>query len=431
MKKYFKSLAFLLAMISVLGMVSCNTGNSEQTTTEVTQTETQEETTVAVETTETTEKASESIVETVTETETEIKTETKTETETETEMKTETKTETETELQEIVDEIGLDITNRSNLISICYSVWFDGILGTGDKPVTDWNNITEVLEGKRDWGGVTAFHYWAKPAQGYYRSTDKKAARNNLTLLGEADVDFIILDYTNNGDGYLKTDKLAEQWIWGPLRTLCEVSLEMRAEGMKVPYIVPWFTHSDGPVLDQVYEKFYCHEEWKECFVYWDGKPFILSKDTPEEFPRHELFTMRRMWGLTKDKCWRFLNVDNSKTVYINNGPEQISVATATQETYMSLPTAHGRDGGKFFYNQWLTAFRYHPKVVTITWWNEWAAQRLERNGEYVFTDNYNAEYSRDIEPMEGGHGDLYYQWMKQYIAAYKAGDECPKLYHD
>ena len=174
MKKYFKALAFLLAVLSVLGMVSCDTGKGEQTTTEVTQTETQEETTAAVdETTETTEKTSESILET--------------ETETETEMKTETKTETETELQEIVDEIGLDITNRSNLISICYSVWFDGILGTGDKPVTDWNNITEVLEGKRDWGGVTAFHYWAKPAQGYYRSTDKKAARNNLTLLGERD----------------------------------------------------------------------------------------------------------------------------------------------------------------------------------------------------------------------------------------------------
>lgn len=97
----------------------------------------------------------------------------------------------------------------------------------------------------------------------------------------------------------------------------------------------------------------------------------------------------------------------------------------------MSMPTAHGRDNGNFFYTQWKEAFRVHPKVVTITWWNEWTAQRFIVDGETAFVDNYNQEYSRDIEPMEGGHGDLYYQWMKQYIAAYKAGESCPRLTGD
>ena len=55
----------------------------------------------------------------------------------------------------------------------------------------------------------------------------------------------------------------------------------------------------------------------------------------------------------------------------------------------------------------------------------------LTDEGEYVFVDNYNQEYSRDLEPMEGGHGDQYYQWMIKYISAYKAGNRCPVLVED
>ena len=72
-----------------------------------------------------------------------------------------------------------------------------------------------------------------------------------------------------------------------------------------------------------------------------------------------------------------------------------------------------------------LVAFKYHPKIVTITWWNEWCAINL---GGGVYTDLYSQEYSRDIEPMKGGHGDKYYQLMKQYISAYKKNSTCPHL---
>ena len=348
--------------------------------------------------------------------------------ESETQRNTEIDTEQSTEKPKEEDEVGLDITNKKDLVSICYSVWFTGILGNGDEPVTDFYNIAEVLAGQKEWGNVGQFHYWGKPAQGYYRSTDKQAARNNLKLLGDAGIDFIILDYTNANDGYVSNAEHGEIWAFAPMQTLCEAVVEMRKEGMTVPYIVPWCGKSDGALIDEFYNRFYTVEAWKDCFVYWDGKPFMITTKPVDTFPRHELFTVRHMWGLTDEKCWRFLNVDNSKTVYINDGPEQISVAVATQETYMSKPTAHGRNGGKFFYNQWKTAFRFHPKVVTVTWWNEWAAQRFIVDGETTFVDNYTTEYSRDIEPMEGGHGDLYYRWLCEYVRAYKAGEECPKL---
>ena len=325
---------------------------------------------------------------------------------------------------------GLDITDKQGLVSICYSVWFDGILGTGNEPVTDFNNITEVLEGKRDWGAVHAFHYWAKPAQGYYRSTDMQAAKNNLILLGEADVDFIILDYTNANDSYISNTAMGKVWMFDPLDTLCRATLELRAEGYRTPYIVAWCGSSEGPMIRALYDRYYTENNpYADCFVYWEGKPFMIYTQSTDSFPCSDLFTVRHMWGLTNEPCWRFLNIKNRNTAFEKDGViEQISVAVASQETYMSMPTAHGRNGGKFFYEQWKEAFRVHPKVVTITWWNEWTAQRFIVDGQTAFVDNYNQEYSRDIEPMEGGHGDLYYQWMKQYIAAYKAGKSCPRL---
>ena len=325
---------------------------------------------------------------------------------------------------------GLDITDKTDLVSICYSVWFDGILGTGTEPVTDFNNITEVLQGKREWGNVHAFHYWAKPAQGYYRSTDLQAAKNNLILLGEANVDFIILDYTNANDGYISNTAMGKVWMFDPLDTLCRATLELRAEGYRTPYIVAWCGASDGPMIKALYNRYYTENNpYADCFVYWEGKPFMIYTQSVDTFPCPKLFTVRYMWGLTSEKCWRFLNVNNKKTAYEQDGViEQLSVAVASQETYMSMASAHGRNDGYFFYSQWKEAFRVHPKVVTITWWNEWAAQRFIVDGQTHFVDNYNQEYSRDIEPMEGGHGDTYYQWMKQYIAAYKAGEDCPKL---
>ncbi|MBQ2806119.1 MAG: hypothetical protein IJF08_03610, partial [Clostridia bacterium] len=203
--------------------------------------------------------------------------------------------------------------------------------------------------------------------------------------------------------------------------------------GYRTPYIVAWCGASEGPMIRALYDRYYTENNpFADCFVYWEGKPFMIYTQSTDSFPCPDLFTVRHMWGLTNEPCWRFLNVKNRNTAFEKDGViEQISVAVASQETYMSMPTAHGRNGGKFFYDQWKEAFRVHPKVVTLTWWNEWTAQRFIVDGQTAFVDNYNREYSRDIEPMEGGHGDLYYQWMKQYIAAYKAGKSCPRLIED
>ncbi len=327
-------------------------------------------------------------------------------------------------------EYGLDITKKTDIVSICYSTWFTKILGEKTKDPNP-PNITEILAGNREWGGLHEFHYWAKPALGYYKSDDKDVIRTHMTQLSDAGVDFIIIDNTNAAKSWIGTRDW-KLFVTLPCEAILDTIVEMRAEGLKTPYLVFWSgvsPDSGWAVVNATYEQFLSQEKWKDCFVYWEGKPFMITTDLLEDLPQN--LTLRKMWGLNpqpQEEVWSFLNITNLPNPDRDGYTEQMCVCTATQETYMSLPTAHGRNHGIFMYTQWQNAFQNRPKVITITWWNEWAAQRFEENGANLFVDNYTQEYSRDIEPMEGGHGDQYYQWMKEYIRAYRALEECPVL---
>ena len=338
---------------------------------------------------------------------------------------------------------GLDITNRTDLVGICYTMWFNAVLGSGEGPIENVPNVTEMTE-KYGWSeqygfgnaekqhnDIGAFHYWGKPAQGYYRSTDKAAIRRNLTLLQQAGVDFLIADFTFVGGNTHKNKQFWDSHVEYSSIALLDTIVEMRAEGLSTPYVVMWPNSPDAfPVF---YEKFYGVDKWKDCFVYRDGKPFILhwNYKTSET----DLFTTRGMYGLqgkVKKGQWSYLEPDNRVTVCYDTdeNPEHVGVSVAMQSTYMSnTDTAHGRQGGRFWHSQWQTAFDVHPKIVSLTWWNEWCAQLFCVDGRYVFTDNFNVEFSRDIEPMEGGHGDLYYRWLCEYVRAYKAHEPCPTLF--
>ncbi len=339
--------------------------------------------------------------------------------------------------------LGLDITNRKDVVSICYTLWFNAIHGNGTNEIKEARNVSEYTEkygfstekGFGEKGGpnaVGAFHYWAKPAQGYYRSTDKAAAKRNMELLYKAGVDFVIIDYTYaTSPGYDPGSSSWNTYIEGPSTALLDSIMEMRAEGEGTPYVVFWMG-SDN-MFGHMKEKFLDVEKWKDCFVYWDGKPFIMNWEK-KEGKTYDGLTVRSMYGLAGkayEGQWSYLEIDNSRTVANDaaGNPEHMCADVATQETYMSLPTAHGRQGGRFWNQQWKNVFDVHPKIMTVTWWNEWCAQLFNVDGVgYVFTDNFNQEYSRDVEPMEGGHGDLYYRWLCEYIKCYKNGLACPEL---
>ena len=61
------------------------------------------------------------------------------------------------------------------------------------------------------------------------------------------------------------------------------------------------------------------------------------------------------------------------------------------------------------------------PPFVFVTGWNEWVAQRLFDEAAIPSSwTTYTQEYSRDIEPMKGGHTDNYYYQMVDNVRRYK-----------
>ena len=339
--------------------------------------------------------------------------------------------------------LGLDVTDKHDLVSICYSIWFDYIHRKTDTGVDYYHDISQILAGNKNWGGSPSFHYWAKPAMGYYCSSNREVIRTHMTQLYAAGVDFMILDHTNLGYGLVENPTEKRLMVDAPMIALFETIMEMRAEGLGTPYVVVWVGGGgDDRLYRYLYDNYYGQEKWADCFVYWDGKPFLLTTFIHDEKnPAPAEFTTRCMGGLMdRTSCarkgiWNFLHFNNAKycTENAEGEAEQICVCVASQETYMSADTAHGRLGGLLWYAQWKSAFKFRPKFLTLTWWNEWTAQRLyiqggPYDGQYHFTDAYSPEYSRDIEPMEGGHGDQYYRWMIEYIHAYKNHKDCPVL---
>jgi len=121
--------------------------------------------------------------------------------------------------------------------------------------------------------------------------------------------------------------------------------------------------------------------------------------------------------------------------------------ATVNNTAPMSVPGAFGRsyhDGREdtrpgavnWGYNvaeQWKQALKLDPPFIFITGWNEWTAGFMDHWVSWtapppIFVDEFNEEYSRDIEPMRGGHGDDYYYQLVSFIRRYKGVRPLPPV---
>jgi hypothetical protein len=132
---------------------------------------------------------------------------------------------------------------------------------------------------------------------------------------------------------------------------------------------------------------------------------------------------------------------------------EEVAVGVAQnaldgRTSALSNPRAHGRsfhDGrepgpeaqdftGRNFTEQWQRAFALDPQLVFVTGWNEWIAGRFQHptsfygDGPVTFVDQFNREYSRDCEPMLGGHGDAFYWQLVANIRRFKGVRAIPPV---
>lgn len=331
----------------------------------------------------------------------------------------------------------LVLDNTADAVGICYSVWHNLAVGSG-RTIYDNTDILATAQATGNppaWGPLNAFHYWGRPATGYYRSDDAAVLRTHASQLSAARIDFVVVDATNVQGA---RDAGSDDLYYSPMQVLLDTWRDIRASGGTTPYVVPWVgtaASSPDPAGPgrETWNAFYAPGGYDDLFVSYQGKPLLLTTDQlPDELRDH--FTVRKMWGLQgglAEQEWSFLQ-DYPQNIGMSGGaPEQVAVCTALQHSYMTEPDAVGRLGGRTWRDQWSRAFDVRPKVAMLTWWNEWMAQRFEdASGNTRFVDNYDEPLSRDIEPMDPGqagtHSDLYYQWMKTYVNAYKNHDPFP-----
>lgn len=329
-----------------------------------------------------------------------------------------------------------------------------GIVGNPENPLWTVDVDSEYYDAAVSPNG--AFHYWSEPLYGYYNSEDPWIARKHLELLSYADVDYLLLDYTN---GYIyETATLV----------LINAVLEMQAEGWKVPkiaFMLPIDSAKSISTFGNIYEKYLSVSEYADAFFTADeetnpsGKPLVTGA-----LEGLDAAKLSCIWY--KPLQWPGRPYDDNALPWIDWAPNNIqhnhggtmcvSIAQHTNGTWSSDPYLYpgeqffrgrgwaasdplnnGADeanvlSGTNFQFQWENVFNSEEEVdtVVITGWNEWIAQKqstlvnsYHTSLRAVFVDSFNMAYSRDAEMMAGGYGDNYYMQMVSNIRKFKYGD--------
>ena len=293
------------------------------------------------------------------------------------------------------------------------------------------------------WGVNGVSHYWGEPLFGYYRGNDPWVLRRHAQMLADAGIDVLIFDATN-------AKSYPEIYL-----ELCRVFAEVRKTGGHTPQFAFMVNTLAGSTAREIYHDIYQKKLYRDLWFTWQGKPLMICDSAKADAELKKFFTLRAAhWPFTLTNtpyAWHWEATYPQPYGFTDDPkkPEQVNVSVAQNlSAYdgkvenMSSGEARGRsfrDGaqhiapgsvarGYNFQEQWKRAFDLQPPFVMVTGWNEWIAGRWDRPGKpIVFVDQYNEEFSRDIEPMLGGHGDNYYWQLIANVRRYKGTPELPK----
>lgn len=305
----------------------------------------------------------------------------------------------------------------------------------------DVNEILKANPLDPEYGPEHACHHWGKPYLGYYVSNDRWVIRKHAQMLSDAGVDVIFFDITN-AYHYLST-----------VNIICDEYLDIRKAGNATPQVSFMINAQPENTLKKVYNDFYrAKPQYSELWFEWEGKPLILCPLDAGYGSEADFFTRRYSWFDTKGSWFGDgTDVWPWGDYYPQTASrESISIMPATHATtgigrshngsyQPENPTPEMSAAGTYFKLQMEQAMKEDPDFVFITGWNEWTAMRFivpaegtgERflgkelsPGDSYFVDVYNHEFSRDIEPVDGGFGDNYYYYMVDFIRRYKGVSE-------
>ena len=292
------------------------------------------------------------------------------------------------------------------------------------------------------WGPPGSSYYWGEPLYGYYNSTDPWVLRRHAQLLADAGIDTVIFDTTNR-----KT--YPEVYF-----EICKVWSQIRKEGGRTPQICFMVNTKAGDSAQEIYHDLYQPGLYPELWFRWQGKPLLICDPDEASAEVKTFFTLRAAhWPfelVNTHNAWHWESTYPQVFSYDTDAatPEQVNVAVAQnlrdkdgKVTNMSEGNARGRsfhhgrkdtlpgavNQGFNFAEQWQRAFELDAPFVMVTGWNEWTAGKYSRPGlPVVFVDQYDQEYSRDIEPVSGLHNDDYYYQLVANVRRYKGAPALP-----
>jgi hypothetical protein len=118
----------------------------------------------------------------------------------------------------------------------------------------------------RLWGPSHAMHHWGESIFGYYVTDDAGVLRKHAQMLGDAGVDVVIFDVTN---------QITYRDYYG---ALLRVWSEMRRLGNRTPQVA-FLTPFGAPakVVRELWHDLYQGGRYQDLWFSWEGKPLILA----------------------------------------------------------------------------------------------------------------------------------------------------------
>ncbi len=327
-----------------------------------------------------------------------------------------------------------------------------------------WNRNYPLHQGTSYW--------WNEPIYGYYMENDDYVLRKQAELLADAGVDFVVFDCTNVD---LTWEREYEE--------ILKVWLEAYKSGVNVPKVAFMLNFNYSNYTNSSFMKIYSnlynpsssnYQKYHSLLFKYNGKPLILldntgnlSKELRSLLANFEVRKVDSTYFYSDARnngSWGWLSTYPQAYYKKADGkPEQISVGVAQNANYqrnqltaMNGTNVMGRSYanglysysykyknntitvgssitgpikstntslyGRNFQQQWDRAIEIDPEIVFVTGWNEWIMGRFNDFQGVVnaFPDQFNDEYSRDIEPSKGELKDHYYYQLVENVRKYK-----------
>ena len=301
--------------------------------------------------------------------------------------------------------------------------------------------------------------HWGEPLFGYYQSTDEWVLRRHVQMFIDAGIDVLYFDTTNGYHYREVTDRLFA------------ILQEYHDKGFKVPkfcyYMAPARRGSGTSNVLDVWNSYYKDGKYSDLYFKWDGKPLIITHvDRPYRQEILDFFTFRKPTWSTPSvpDTWYWGGMPTQNVAVASSGRrEMLPVTVQTPHAGMDAPdpkvrgaglgcseaywgapiqgrswhdgrrddSPHAVEKGLFFQGQidWaLDKSRKDVPLAFVCQWNEWIVPFLTEKTNDLYgmphwiklQDEYNMEYSRDIEPMKGGYHDAYYWQLMNFVRCWK-----------